>query len=178
MSQTEIITYKANWWKPILMIIAFSGMGWVSYASIQHGGAGAWWWMAGFSVLGIVLPILLLIPGSTYLRLAPEGLTFRHIYRSTFLPWEDIQEFDITSMGLFRKCVIYRLVEAKRQAGAARSFGGFDGGIPGFYNASPATLCSVLQSYLDESKKVAGAPVAETGTVENLQIDRSATQRM
>jgi hypothetical protein len=61
---------------------------------------GSWIGYAGaaFFSLGIPVGVILLLPGSAYLRIAEDGLSFASLFRVTKLPWEAIDRFYVLSM--------------------------------------------------------------------------------
>src|SRR5262245_1348269 len=48
-----------------------------------------------FFGLGVVVSLLQLIPGSSYLRLARDGIIIRSMWRTTFYRWSDIERFGV-----------------------------------------------------------------------------------
>ena len=53
---------------------------------------------AGFFALGIPIAIVQLIPGSTYLRITEDGLSFANMFRVTTIPWTVIDRFFVVAL--------------------------------------------------------------------------------
>jgi hypothetical protein len=47
-----------------------------------------------------LLALILILPGASYLRLAPEGFTICSLYRKFFLRWADVQDFRVVQIGM------------------------------------------------------------------------------
>ena len=51
------------------------------------------WLCAVFFGLGVLMALISLLPGSSYLDLTPDGMEIRSLYRKWFVRWSDVQEF-------------------------------------------------------------------------------------
>ena len=48
------------------------------------------------SLIGICISLITLWPNSSWLKLGPDGLRYRALFRKFYYPWSDINQFDIT----------------------------------------------------------------------------------
>ena len=62
----------------------------------EHGWIG--YFCAGFFALGIPVALVQLLPGSTYLRIAEDGISFANLFRVTRIPWDVIDHFSVFSL--------------------------------------------------------------------------------
>lgn len=53
---------------------------------------------AAFFALGIPVAIVQLLPGSTYLRISPDELSFVNMFRVTRIPWDVIDHFFVVAL--------------------------------------------------------------------------------
>ena len=121
----------------------------------------------GFFGLCGLAALLQLIPGSSYLRLAPEGLTIRTMWRDTFYRWSDIERFGVggfaTRHGPFRqrhRMIGIDFVPGYQHGGIARQLMRVSSGIAGFQGALPDNYgrdYEELAAYLNQLKARYGA---------------------
>jgi hypothetical protein len=101
-----------------------------------------------FFGLGIVVAVVNLLPGSSYLELEQRGFTLCTLFRKTFHPWEDIAEFFPFSMQGAKPMVALRYAPTYRRQSTARSFAkqlaGAEGALPDTYGMSAADLAALL----------------------------------
>ena len=173
MTQPETVVYKAKFGKSLVLGLIFSAMGYTGYLGVSAGAKPAWA-AVGLGVLGVVFAILRIIPGSTYLKLTTEGFTARVIWRTAFIPWSDIKEFDVSSPRLFVHQVVYRLTASRKGAmnRVARSLMTYDGAIPPEFGVRHDVLLTILQDYLKEVPKVSAEYTAPLTLEEQIAADR------
>ena len=134
---------------------------------IWMGVTGEWigYLIAGFFGLGVVIFIVQLIPGSTYLRLDPESFTFCSLYRRTTLPWSAIDGFHVVVMrqtGLkVHELVGFNFVSSYDRSQFGRQISNAvaecEGGLPNTYGKSAEELAHLMNEHLHkwrESKDV------------------------
>lgn len=123
-----------------------------------------------FGMCGLAA-LLQLIPGSSYLRLAPDGLTIRTMWRDTTYRWSDIERFGVgefaTIHGPFRqrhRMIGIDFVPGYSRGAIARQLMRASSGISGFQGALPDTYgrdCEELAACLNQLKARFTSP-AET----------------
>lgn len=112
--------------------------------------------------IGIPLAVLHLLPNSSFLKIAPDGLTVRSFWRTTQYRWVDISQFGVTEFqtehsGIRQK---HRRVgfnfsryspPLKRVASPDRlggRIGGFEAALPDTYGRD----CAELAAYLNQTR--------------------------
>lgn len=112
----------------------------------------------GFFGLCGLAALLQLIPGSSYLRLSPEGLTIRTMWRDTTYQWKDIERFGVgefaTIHGPFRqrhRMIGIDFVPGYQRGGitlqlmrASSTVSGFQGALPDNYGRDYEELAGYL----------------------------------
>ena len=173
MAQPETMTYKAGLRRSLVLAVIFSAMGYAGYLGVLAGAQAAWF-AVGLGALGVAAAILRILPGSTDLQLTVEGVTFRALYRTTFIPWADIKEFDTASPRPFVHHVVYRLTESRKGAmnRAARSLMAYDGAIPPEYGVGHEALLAILQDYHKQIPQTSAEYTAPLTLEEQIQADR------
>lgn len=108
----------------------------------------------GFFGLGGMIAVAHLVPGSSFLRVGPDGLTVRTLWRTTFYRWSDIEGFGVAELGtLWRR---HELVgsdfsesypgrdEARALKDINRELSGFEASLPDSYGWDFAALAEHL----------------------------------
>ncbi len=111
---------------------------------------------AGFFGLGIMVAIVKLIPGSTYLRIAEDGLTFATLFRVKTIPWNVIEQFFVVTMQqtgvTVHKLVGFNYVPDYDRAQALRRINfamtQCEGALPDTYGKKAEELADLLNRYL------------------------------
>ncbi len=109
------------------------------------------------SALMLLLSVVMLLPGSSWLKIDRQGIKFAHIFKITCIKWHDIQEFGTFSSGppylLFREKYVglnfrgnYK--EFKNARSTAKALTGFEGSLPDSYGKKPTHLAEILNQYL------------------------------
>jgi len=93
-------------WLLVGSLFLFAGGMWVAQ---EEGWIG--YLCAGFFALGILMAIVQLIPGSTYLRITEDGLSFAYMFLVFTIPWAAIDRFFVKQTGMtVRKMVAFNFV--------------------------------------------------------------------
>src|SRR5213594_3782394 len=83
-----------------------------------------------FFGLGAVVSLLQFVPNSSFLRVDPEGLTIRTMWRTTLYRWTDIEEFGVA--GSFGGNRLVGLNFSASYSGGARKLRAFMRRLTGF----------------------------------------------
>ena len=78
----------------------------------------------GFFGLGCLVSLIQFVPGSSFLRLSPEGLDVRTMWRTKVYRWSDIERFGVAEFSTVHGLVVHR-VDLRQ----AEVFAGHVGGI-------------------------------------------------
>lgn len=111
-------------------------------------------WVAGLTIgffgLGVVVFIVKLIPGSSYLRLDARGITVRTLYRTWRVNWEDVSDFFVARIGV-RAMVCWNFrpgyTGQSRSRAFARGLTGVEAGLPDNYGRSAKALADLLNQW-------------------------------
>lgn len=131
-------------------------------AAFAVGGAwmvrsGQWFgWMAvAFFGLGVIVFTLLLLPNSSYLRIAPDGLTVCSLFRSHSYRWSDVVSFAVRRIAT-KQMVIVNFSERYRDFPRARRISarltGAEGtvAVSGSWDVSMEQLAALLNRYREQ----------------------------
>lgn len=116
---------------------------------------------AGFFALGIPVAVVELLPGSTYLQIADDGLTFANLFRVHTIPWNVVDEFFVVSLkqtGLpVHKMVAFNYVESYDRAQLGRrinaAIANCEGALPDTYGQKAEDLAEILNRCLAQFKQ-------------------------
>jgi len=121
--------------------------------AVPESPAAAWGAIVFFG-LGVVVAVVNLLPGGSYLELEQRGFTTCSLFRKSFLRWHDIAEFYPFSVGGPREMVAVRFAPGYRELAAARSLmtrlAGAEGALPDTYGMSAADLAALLNKVRSE----------------------------
>jgi len=108
------------------------------------------WFVAGFFGLCVVVFSVNLIPGASYLLLAPEGFRYRSLFRAGNERWRDIERFGVFDAGA-RTMVGWDYVAGyeRHQRGRhfAKRLAGLEAGLPDTYGRSATELAELLDDW-------------------------------
>ena len=115
---------------------------------------------AAFFALGIPIGVIQLLPGSTYLTLTTEGLTFCNLFRETKIPWNVIDHFFVVELRTngtkTYSMVALNFVESYDGSGLGRdiskSLAQCDGALPDTYGKKPQELADLLNECLEKTR--------------------------
>ncbi len=113
---------------------------------------------AGFFALGVPVAIIQLLPGSSYLRIADDGLSFANLYRETNIPWSAIDHFSVVTIkqtGItVNKMVGFNFVPTYEPAKIGRristAIAQCEGALPDTYGLTAEELADLLNERLAE----------------------------
>ena len=140
----------------LLVCSAFVAIG------IAVGVGGEWPGFLGAAFFGVGIPIAViqLIPGSTFLRIDSEGITFANLFRVTSLPWSVFDEFFVVTLrhtGVsthqmvgFNFAPTYD--RAKLGRAVAKVFAKCEGALPDTYGKKAEELVGILNARLEASR--------------------------
>lgn len=129
------------------------------FVSTGLAGAGLWlvsqghgfgWFGAGFFGLGVVVSVLRLIPGCSFLRLTVDGFTFVSRFRGQSIKWRDVAQITV---GTIEGCKMVMLDLSPEVSDhlwsqrVARTIAGHDGGLPNTHGMSPEALAELMNDY-------------------------------
>jgi hypothetical protein len=120
--------------------------GWLGYAG------------AALFGLGMLVALLQLVPGSSYLKIDETGVEFSVLFRKSTLSWSLVEEFFVVSLKqtgvTVNKMVAFNYVPTSRGqhlgSRIARTITQCDGALPDTYGKSAEELAMLLNSYLDK----------------------------
>ena len=124
---------------------------------------------AGFFALGIPVAIVQMLPGSSYLRITDDGLSFASMFRVTNVPWNVIDHFFVVSMkqtGMtVHKMVGFNFVPSYDRAKTGRRISSAiaqcEGALPDTYGKKAEELADILNRCLSEFTQKAGEQADE-----------------
>ncbi|HEY3636351.1 MAG TPA: hypothetical protein VGK95_14975 [Caldimonas sp.] len=110
-----------------------------------------------FFGLGVVVALVNLLPGSSYLELEQRGFTMCTFFRKSFHRWEDVAAFFPLSVEGTKPMVALRYAPSYQGARAIRRFAtqltGAEGALPDTYGMSAADLAALLNKVrVDQSQ--------------------------
>jgi hypothetical protein len=125
--------------------------------------------LAGFFGLCIPLAVVVLLPGSTYLRIEEDGLTISNLFRKTLFLWDVIDEFLVVELkrrGVnVGKIVGFNCVQSYDRFAAgrrrARAINQCEVALPGDYGMKVEELAELLNSKLQEYRQTSGQAIAQ-----------------
>ncbi|CAN5882011.1 hypothetical protein BH23ACT11_BH23ACT11_23670 [soil metagenome] len=130
-----------------------AGSGVLTAASVYitlSGETPAWfgWFVASFFGLCTLVFLVLLLPGSAYLKVTPEGFTICSLFRSSTYSWMAVESFKAGEIGLNNNGVVFdfsREYEGQELGrDIASSLAGHEGALPDTYGMSPEDLAEFL----------------------------------
>ena len=142
----------------LLVCSAFVAIG------ITMGQRGEWPGFLGAAFFGIGVPIAViqLIPGSAFLRIDSEGITFANLFRETSLPWSAFDEFFVVRIGVnqmvgFNFAPTYD--RARLGRAVAKVLATCEGALPDTYGEKVEELVALLNTRLKASRDASAQPI-------------------
>jgi len=89
-----------------------------------------------------IVYVINFIPNATYLKLEESGITMKTLFKTTFIPWKAVQNFDTKNIFLF-KMVTFNLNENLTDSKTRSKQGAF----PDTYGMSAKRLSDLLNEY-------------------------------
>jgi hypothetical protein len=107
------------------------------------------WSCIAFFGLGVATSLALLLPGSSFLRLSPEGMTVRSMWRTSFHRWSDIERFGVGHSGGALVCFDFAASYTGQESARAinRGLTGFDAALPDNYGRDHAELAAHINRW-------------------------------
>lgn len=140
----------------LVLSLAFVAVG------VWMGSSGRWegWLCAAFFGLGVPIAVVQLMPGSTFLRIDADGITFTNLFRKTSLPWSAFQQFFVVTIrqtGLkVHDMVAFDFAPTHERARAARALSRAiaqcDGALPNTYGMKAQELAELLNARLRDAR--------------------------
>lgn len=134
-------------------LLLFIGCGAFVAAGVWMGNSGesVGYWGAAFFGLGVVVSVVQMIPGSSYLKLTRDGFEFSALFRRHHVLWSDVSEFGVATirqggLAVHRMVGFHYSVPAKRVSGRglSRAVAGFEGGLPDCYGHRAEDLAEMM----------------------------------
>ena len=136
-----------------LMLLALSGIFVVLGLFVLQDHSILGWLMVAFFGLGVLVAIVTLVPGSSYLELSPSGIAVRTLYRTWHVSWSDVSDFFVSRVG-GRAMVCWNYSSSysasRRGRKISRSIAGVEAGLPDTYGLSAAELADLLNQWRAE----------------------------
>ncbi len=136
----------------LLVCSAFVAIGiWMGFSGERPG-----FLCAAFFGLGIPAAVIQLLPGSTFLLIGSEGITFANLFRKTSLPWSVFEEFFVVTLrqtGIkVHEMVGFNFVStfdrARLGRAVAKVLGQCEGALPDTYGKKAEELAAILNARL------------------------------
>jgi hypothetical protein len=146
--------YKASRKKAILL---FLGCGAFVAVGVLALGEKPWlgWACILFFGLGLLVSLLMMLPGSTYLKLDESGFEMSSLFRRHRLRWDEVDGFGLAAVADQRMIAIayndtYRQQAAARRLSSAMT--GLEGAIPNHYEAPIEEIIEALLAWKTRSQ--------------------------
>ena len=115
-------------------------------------------WLLGgvtiaFAVFGLVITLLMMRPGSTYLRLDRQGFEIVAMRRRHRYAWSDVDDFYLCNVGGAEAVGIrFNASCSSQRIGRefAQGLAGVEGAIANVFTASPPQVCAILNEWKAE----------------------------
>src|SRR3982750_141919 len=104
----------------VFMLRADPSTNWSGLAAQAGWRASVAWAAIVFFGLGVIVAIVNLLPGGSYLELDQRGFTMCNLFRKTFHRWEDVAEFFPLSLEGAKPMVALRYAPSYQGQAAAR----------------------------------------------------------
>jgi hypothetical protein len=109
--------------------------------------------VAGFFGLCLLVAITQFHPKASYLHLSAEGFTFCSLFRSSFVSWQQVQEFGLISisnniMVAWNYSPDY--VSAGRARAVSQALSGYEAALPDTYGLKPQHLAQLMSDLLSQ----------------------------
>ena len=129
---------------------------------VKLGLSGEWpgYLCAAFFGLGIPVAVIQMLPGSTFLVIDAEGITFANLFRQTSLPWSVFDTFFVVTLSQtgvkVREMVGFNFVptydRAKLGRAVAKALSKCEGALPDTYGKKAEELAAILNARLQAAR--------------------------
>ncbi len=137
---------RAKW---LLLLIASLALTVAGIWMIRGGETKGWFVVAVFA-LSTLMSGAMLLPGSAYLRLTPDGFEMRSLYRHSRTRWVDVTWFRTGRIGL-NKMVLFDYAPSYTRSARARALAsaltGTEAALPDTYGHSAEALATLLNDW-------------------------------
>ncbi len=103
------------------------------------------------SVVGPILAIVMLIPGSSYLKLTREGFEISYFFRKTFIRWSEVDSFRVVAVNGVKPMVYFDYNQNYQKRAVARYLSniiaGVEAGLPDNYGKDPEELARLMNEW-------------------------------
>ena len=140
---------NAKWLLMLAVSLVFTAIG----AAMIRGGQGIGWAVAGFFGLCALAAVIVLLPGSSYLKIRRDGFVFGSMFRRHHLPWTAVGPFGISQVGP-QSMVVFDILDSARLPRAARlgmAVAGANAGLPDTYGMKAGELAAILNAARDRA---------------------------
>jgi hypothetical protein len=139
---------------------------------ISIGRSGHWlnYFGVAFFGLGVLVGIINLIPGASYLEIKSDGFTFSSLFRKHFIPWLMVDEFYVLEMGRWpkTKMIGYNCLHSKVKASRGQKFSKFLSGVeealPDTYGKKAEELLDIMNTCLAKARSTQAEAVNNSVT--------------
>ena len=91
--ETFELTFPASKTKWILVGLGCLVLGFIGVAMGLQSGDFIGWFIAAFFGFGLIVSVIQLLPGATYLKIGPAGIESRALFRTRRIAWSEISGF-------------------------------------------------------------------------------------
>ena len=149
------------------------------------GAAGVWmlvqgdwlgWLPAIFFGIGTVVFAAQLLPNASLLRISPDGILVRSLFRSHVYGWSDVDRFSVSRIGRNKMVVLdfsQTFAKSNRARRLSKLLTGWEGALPDTYGMSAEALAELLNECKIAAELASGSPCGQAGN-ESLQEQRGS----
>lgn len=142
---------NGKWVRLLVISLAFVAMSTFVLRKNQAAGYGG----IVFFGLGVLVAVISLLPGSSFLRVAQDGFTYCSLYRQHHTAWHDVKEFQPVMVGT------KAMVGWNYNAGAgshlrlrrvSTAIAGVEAALPDTYGMTAPDLANFLNGFLQRNR--------------------------
>lgn len=155
MNDSSLVTFYPKKTKILLNLFISAIFVAAGITMINENALLAWATIIFFGI-AIIIFIIVLLPNSSYLRLSAQGFEIRTLYRTSFMEWNDVEDFGVGHIRL-KKMVILKLNSnnmLSKTAKVAKMLTGMEGALPDTYGMSADELSRILSEWKMKYKKI------------------------
>lgn len=145
-----------TWWRLILFSGCFTFLG---ILMISDGGGIKVWLATAFCGAGTLIGTIILLPGSSSLRLYESGFEITKFYRSKKYNWSDTSDFGVWSLSRRSEMVVFKLTKARFSVldKINTALASCNGYLPDTYGLSAGDLANLMNTWHDAATRQCGA---------------------
>jgi hypothetical protein len=140
---------RAKWLAILAICVTFTAIG---VLAIREG-AREGWLVAGFFGPCTLVALVVLLPGSAYLKVRRDGFVFGTLFRRWHLPWTAVGPFSVALVS-GQEIVVFDIIDPSqkpRLAGLSTMISGANAGLPDTYGLKAGELAAVLNAARDRA---------------------------